>query len=114
MSRSEELQEMKGTLKEMMGEAPELKKFSGFMESAEAPDALDTKTKELMSLAIGVAVKCEGCILWHTEAALDAGATHDEIVDALKVAVVMGGGPALVHAVEAYETLLELEQQRDD
>lgn len=112
MSYSTQLSEFKGTLGELIEEAPELEQFAGFIHSAEATDVLDNKTKELISLAIGVAVRCEHCILWHTDAALDAGATHEEIVDALKIAVVMGGGPAMTYAVEAYRTLEALEAER--
>jgi AhpD family alkylhydroperoxidase len=63
-----------------------------------------------MSLAIGVVVRCEPCILWHTDAALAAGATAEEVEDALKVAVAMGGGPALAYATEAYRVLREFEE----
>lgn len=95
-----------------MGEAEELQDFFGFVETAESPAALDAKTKELMSLAIAVVTKCEDCILWHVDGALEAGASHEEILDTLKVAVVMGGGPALMFAVQAYETLLALEAEK--
>lgn len=84
------------------------------MHASRETDALDAKTKELMSLAIGVAVKCEYCILWHTDAALEEGATHDEIIDVLKIAVAMGGSTAMTYATEAYETLLALEEERRD
>lgn len=40
-------------------------------------------------------------------AALDAGATRDEIAAALEVAVLMGGGPATVYAGEAMAALDE-------
>lgn len=113
MTRTEELAEFKATLGDLMEEAPELEGFAGFVESAEGTSALDHRTKELMSLAIGVVTRCDHCILWHTDAALEAGATHDEIVDALKVAVAMGGGPAMTYATEAYETLRTLEAERD-
>ncbi|WP_136589816.1 carboxymuconolactone decarboxylase family protein [Salinigranum halophilum] len=112
MSYSTQLSEFKGTLGELIEEAPELEQFAGFIHSAEATDVLDNKTKELISLAIGVAVRCEHCILWHTDAALEAGATHEEVVDALKIAVVMGGGPAMTYAVDAYEILCALEEER--
>jgi AhpD family alkylhydroperoxidase len=59
-----------------------------------------------MSLAIGVAVRCDHCILWHTDAALEAKATHDEVVDSLTIAVGTGGSPAMTYAVETDETLL--------
>jgi len=111
MSRSQELTEFKESLGELVESAPELEQFVEFLESAESTTAIDHKTKELMSLAIGVVTRCDHCILWHTDAALDAGATHDEIVDALKVAVLMGGGPALTYAVVAYETLQALETE---
>ncbi len=77
----------------------------GFVQNAESDGALDVKTKELLSLSIGVALRCEDCILWHLDAALEAGASEDEIVETLAVAVVMGGGPALMYATEAHEAL---------
>ena len=100
-----ELAAFKETLDALLEEAPELKQFAGFVESAEATATIDNKTKELISLAIAVVTRCDHCILWHTDAVLEAGASHEEVVDALKVAVVMGGGPALTYAVDAYETL---------
>jgi AhpD family alkylhydroperoxidase len=112
MSYTRDLADFKETLGDLIEEAPELESFVGFVESAEATDTIDNKTKELMSLAISVVVRCDHCILWHTDAALDAGATHDEIVDTLKIAVVMGGGPAMTYAVEAYQTLEALESER--
>lgn len=112
MSYSQDLADLKGTLGDLIEEAPELESFVGFVESAEATETIDNRTKELMSLAIAVVVRCDHCILWHTDAALEAGATREEIVDALKIAVVMGGGPAMTYAVEAYRTLEALEEER--
>ncbi|KZN23256.1 carboxymuconolactone decarboxylase [Haladaptatus sp. R4] len=113
MTRSEELAEFKESLGELIEEAPELEQFVGFVESSEATSVIDHKTKELMSLAIGVVTRCDHCILWHTDAALEAGATHEEIVETLKIAVVMGGGPAMTYATVAYETLRALEAERE-
>jgi AhpD family alkylhydroperoxidase len=112
MSYTSDLAEFEGTMGELIEEAPELEQFAGFIHSAESTGAIDHKTKELMSLAIAVAVRCDHCILWHTDAALEAGATHEEVVDTLKVAVVMGGGPAMTYAVDAYEVLGALEEER--
>ncbi|MFO8116374.1 MAG: carboxymuconolactone decarboxylase family protein [Halorubrum sp.] len=112
MSYTRDLAELKKTLGELIEEAPELQSFAGFVESAEATDAIDNRTKELMSLAVAVAVRCEDCILWHTDAALEAGASHEEVVDALKVAVAMGGGPAMTYAVKAYGVLEAFEAER--
>ncbi|HII67793.1 MULTISPECIES: carboxymuconolactone decarboxylase family protein [Thermococcus] len=101
------LEELKKKTGELVDSAPEMSKFLEYVHVAEEPKALDTKTKELISLAIAVVVHCESCILWHCEAAINAGATKEEILDTLKVAVVMGGGPALMYAVKAYEIAKE-------
>ena len=68
--------------------------------------ALDAKVKELMALAISVALRCEGCVVYHTRAALEKWASRDEVVEAITVAVEMGGGPAAVtggQALAAYD-----------
>ncbi len=114
MTHSEELAAFKESLGELVGEAPQLEQFVEFVESAEVTDVIDHKTKELMSLAIGVVTRCDHCILWHTDAALEAGASHEEVVDTLKIAVVMGGGPAMTYATVAYETLQALEAEREE
>ena len=104
-SPEDEVAEKKQNVQEFAGEAQSVESFMGFVHSAEEDGALDAKTKELMSLALGVTLRCEDCIVWHLDAAIAAGATEDEIVEALEIAVVMGGGPALMYATEAYETL---------
>jgi AhpD family alkylhydroperoxidase len=113
MSKSNELAEMKQSLHELVGEAENLEGFVGYVEGAESPGALDTKTKELMSLAVGCAARCEHCVLWHLDGALEAGATREEVIETLEVAVLMGGGPAMTYAIEAYEILEELEAEKD-
>ncbi len=68
-------------------------------------NALDTKTKELIAVACGVTRLCEGCIVHHTKAAKNAGATLLEIHEMLDVCTMMNGGPATIYgkkAIEAY------------
>ena len=57
---------------------------------------LGEKTRQLISLAVAVTTRCDGCIVFHSEAALKAGATKEEISEALGVAVAMNAGAALV------------------
>ena len=73
--------------------------------------ALDTKTKELIALAISVAVHCDDCIAHHVNDALVAGATKEDISDALGVAVLMGGGASVVYATHALEALDEFSER---
>jgi AhpD family alkylhydroperoxidase len=59
---------------------------------------LGEKTRQLISLAVAVTTHCDGCIVFHTDAALKAGATKDEIAEALGVAVSMNAGAALIYS----------------
>jgi len=84
-----------------------MKGFSALHSAGTAPGALDTKTKELIALAISVADQCDGCIAFHTHDAMKAGASPDEIIDALGVAILMGGGPSVIYATHVLEAMEE-------
>jgi AhpD family alkylhydroperoxidase len=86
-----------------------MKNFYGMGKAATAAGVLDNKTKELMALAIAVAIHCDDCIAFHTSSALKAGATRDEILETLGVTVFMGGGPALMYATHVIEAVEELQ-----
>jgi AhpD family alkylhydroperoxidase len=77
------------------------KAFGGLAVAATAPGALDTRTKELMALAIGIAARCGGCVAYHTRAAMKHGATRDEVAETVALAIYMGGGPAAVYGADA-------------
>lgn len=79
--------------------------FSRMHDASQAEGALSAKAKELMALAIGITVHCEGCITYHVHDALAAGASPEEIAETVGVAVMMGGGPATVYGAEALEAL---------
>ncbi|WP_425060245.1 hypothetical protein SCACP_09170 [Sporomusa carbonis] len=81
--------------------------FMNFMGSAYKPGAVDTKTKELISVAIGAYNRCQYCIVAHVYKALEAGATRDEIMEAAMVAVAFGGGPALAYSVTLLKQSLD-------
>jgi AhpD family alkylhydroperoxidase len=68
---------------------------------AMAPGALSELHKELMALAIGVAGHCDGCIGFHVKALVRLRASREQVMEALAVAVYMGGGPSLMYAAEA-------------
>lgn len=69
---------------------------------------LDRKTKELIGLALVVNMQCEVCVAYHVRDCVDAGAGQTEIYEALNVAVMQCGGPAMVYAGYAVEALDEL------
>lgn len=82
--------------------APEtMKAFGTLSTAATASKAIDTKTKELMALAIGIAVHCDGCVAYHTKMAHQHGASREEVVETAALAIYMGGGPAAVYGADA-------------
>ena len=82
--------------------APEtMRAYRGLMEAVSKDGALDAKTKELMALAIGIALRCDGCIVYHARAAQRHGANREEVADSISVAVELGGGPSAVYGAEA-------------
>jgi AhpD family alkylhydroperoxidase len=95
--------DISGSLAQLRAEAPELMKGFGDLASAATKDGvLDNKTKELIALALGVAARCDGCLGFHTQALAKLGASKQEVVEALGMAVYMGGGPSLMYAADAF------------
>lgn len=74
-------------------------------EAAFSDGALSKKHKELIALGIGVITDCESCMQWHMEQAVQAGATQQEVIEAIEVAIEMGVVPATVHARFALEVM---------
>lgn len=101
--------DLSAPLRDLRGGAPEVMKgFSTIAQAALKANALDTKTKELIALAIGVATRCDDCIAFHTKAAVLQGATQEEILETLGMAIYMGAGPSVMyaaHAVDAYRQI---------
>lgn len=73
--------------------------FMNLLGTSYAPGKLDVKSKELISVAIGVYNRCEYCIVYHVYKALEAGATRDEIMESAMVSVAFGGGPSMAYSV---------------
>jgi len=87
--------------------------FATMAKEAMKPGALTAETKELIALAIGVAGHCDGCIGFHTKALARLGASRDAVMEALAVAVYMGGGPSLMYAADAVQAFDEFDGGRD-
>jgi AhpD family alkylhydroperoxidase len=66
---------------------------------------LGEKTRQLISLAVAVTTRCDGCITFHTDAALRAGASKEEISEALGVAVAMNARAALVYSTRVLDAV---------
>lgn len=91
--------------------APEqMRAFNSLMVAASKEGAVSARHKELTALAIAIAMRCEGCILHHVDAARRHGAQREEVIEIICVAVEMGGGPATVYGATALAAFDEASQ----
>ncbi|MBZ9687059.1 carboxymuconolactone decarboxylase family protein [Clostridium estertheticum] len=81
--------------------------FMNLLGTTYKPGALDTKTKELISVGIGAYNRCEYCIVFHVYKAFEAGATSEEIMEAAMVSVAFGGGPSMAYSVTLLKDSIE-------
>lgn len=86
--------------------------FGNFMNQVLCDGVLDTRTKELIALGMAITARCSYCIGIHVEKALKAGVTHAEIIEVCKVAILMGGGPAMTYIAEVKKALDLFEKQQ--
>ncbi|MGY6273197.1 carboxymuconolactone decarboxylase family protein [Achromobacter denitrificans] len=66
---------------------------------------LDSKTRELIALAVAVTTRCDGCIAVHAKAAVRHGASKEEVAEALGVAVALNAGAAMVYSARVMDAL---------
>lgn len=81
--------------------------FTSLAKAASKDGVLDKKTKELIAMALAVANHCPGCLGFHAQALVRHGATKEELMETLGMAVYMGGGPSLMYAADALDAFEE-------
>jgi AhpD family alkylhydroperoxidase len=111
MPYTEEVRQMNRAMSAYRRDEPDVMvAFAALRRAATADGALSAKHKELIALGIASAMHCEGCIVYHVRDALRAGATRAEILEAVGVAVLMGGGPGAVYGSKVVDMIAEFEQ----
>jgi len=85
-----------------------IKRFFALDARAYEPGALDSKTKELLGLAASTVLRCDDCITYHLDRCSELKAGDDEILEALNVALVVGGSIVIPHLRRAVERLEEI------
>lgn len=66
---------------------------------------LDARTRELISLAVAVTTRCDGCITVHAAEAVKAGESEAEVAEALGVAIAMNAGAVLVYSARVMDAM---------
>ncbi|MDZ7716110.1 MAG: carboxymuconolactone decarboxylase family protein [Balneolaceae bacterium] len=88
-----------------------IKRFFNLDTNTYKEGALSTQTKELLGLVASAVLRCNDCIDYHLEQCAKAGSTKNEIVEALNIAMVVGGSIVIPHLRHAIETLEILEKE---
>ncbi len=105
--------ELRPHARELRRMIPEVYKgFAALHDAALVDGALDTKTKELIALAIAVSTECDGCIAAHAHAAVRSGASLEEAAEAIGVSILMTGGPATIYGPRAFAAFSEFHAER--
>lgn len=92
---------------------PGIKRFFNLDANTYRDGALNSKTKELLGLVASTVLRCNDCIDYHLEQCVKNGSTKDEIIDALNVALVVGGSIVIPHLRHAAGTMELLESEGD-
>jgi len=79
--------------------------FVAFDQQVFKEGALSTKAKELIAVGAAHATRCPYCIEAHVDRALKAGASHEEIAEAVFVGVSLNAGAAFAHSFFAMNRL---------
>ena len=79
--------------------------FARLHKKAVEDGTLAAKVKEMMALAISIVVGCDGCIAYHVHDAVQAGATRQELLETIGVALLMGGGPGSIYAAHTLDAI---------
>lgn len=85
-----------------------IKRFFNLDTAAYREGPLPSNVKELLGLVASAVLRCNDCIDYHLIQCVEAGWSDEEIVDALNVALVVGGSiviPHLRHAIETVDLL---------
>jgi AhpD family alkylhydroperoxidase len=97
-------QQLVGRISEIAKLSPDtIKGYQALTAAGTKTNQLGPKTRELISLAVAVTVRCDGCIAVHAEAAARHGASREEIAEALGVATAVNAGAALVYSTRVLD-----------
>lgn len=93
-----------------IGESPLGAAYAHFANVAGQKTVLDAKTKELIRLAVASVFRCKHCTEHHIKDALEAGATKQEVSEAILLSALQAAGTQLNWHKEFFENELTVPQ----
>ena len=88
--------------------------FKAFGQAVFADGALPAKAKQIIAVAVAHVTQCPYCIQGHTRAAMQQGATAEEIMEAIWVAAEMRAGGAYAHSALALDTIAHMQDEQSE
>jgi len=82
-----------------------IKRFFALDGRAYEKGLLDVKTKEMMGLVASTVMRCNDCIIFHVIRCVQEGVSNEELLEALNIALVVGGSITIPHIRRAVEAL---------
>jgi len=86
-----------------------IKRFFALDHQAYEPGPLDSKTKELLGLVASTVLRCDDCVTYHLVRCGEVGWRRAEVIDALNVALVVGGSITIPHVRRAFARMREIQ-----
>ena len=116
MQNAEEFEKRREQVNELVLSKADLsmKRFFALDHDVYGDGALPKKTKELMGLVASTVLRCNDCISHHLMQAVACGTTDEEVVEALGIALVVGGSITIPHLRYAMEFLGAIDQAEDE
>ncbi|MDP8232339.1 MAG: carboxymuconolactone decarboxylase family protein [Candidatus Zophobacter franzmannii] len=114
MDKIEEFREERVRLNKLLDEYGNTttKRFLNLDTNTYKEGALSIKVKELLGLTASAVLRCDDCITYHLDTCYKEGVTDDELIEALNVALIVGGSiviPHLRRAIDVWSKLKEVE-----
>ncbi|MFQ6092179.1 MAG: carboxymuconolactone decarboxylase family protein [bacterium] len=86
----------------------QIKRFYSLDSQVYRDGALPAKTKELLGLVASLVLRCDDCIKYHIVQCHESGVKDDELEEALRIGLVVGGSITIPHLRRAFEVWEEL------
>jgi len=89
-------------------------KFFALDNKAYIDGALNAKTKELMGLVGSMVLRCNDCIFYHIDRAIQEGAGRQELMESFNIALIIGGSIVIPHLRYAFEIMDEILEEQNN
>ena len=87
-------------------------KFFALDNKAYIQGAIPAKMKELMGLVGSMVLRCNDCIFYHIDRAIEEGASREELMESFNIALIIGGSIVIPHLRYAFEVMDEIFEER--